>query len=140
MKGVWGLDTLVIPMVSNILGFKRGFGDAVTLAFVSGNKIMGGLVFHNYDPENGVIEVSTASLSKKWFNRTILRQITAYVFEKCNCHAMVARTAPDNEPVLRIWRALGADEVTIPHLRGRGVPEVVFILTDAAWRKSKFSE
>ena len=85
MKGVWGLDQVVLPLVGNILGFKRGFGDAVTLAFVSGDKIMGGLVFHNYDPDSGVIEVSAGSMS-------------------------------------------------------RGVPEVVFILTDAAWRKSKFSE
>lgn len=140
MRGVWGIDNLVLPLVQSILGFSRPFDAAVTLGFVDGDKVVGGLVFHNWSPEHGVIEVTAASLSRKWFKRSILKQATAYVFEKCNCHAMVARTAPDNTPVLKIWRALGADEVTIPHLRGRGVPEVVFVLTDAAWRASKFSE
>lgn len=140
MIGIWGRDDIVLPLVQSILGFVRPFENAVSLGFVDNDHIVGGLVFHNWSPENGVIEVTAASLSRKWFKRSILKQATDYVFDKCNCHAMVARTAPDNTPVLKIWRAMGADEVTIPHLRGRGVPEVVFVLTDAAWRESKFSE
>lgn len=140
MRGVWGLNEAVLPLVQSILGFQRPFENAVALGLVSGDKIVGGVVFHNWAPEHGVIEVTAASTSRKWFTRAILRQITRYAFEICGCHAIVARTAPDNEPVLKIWRALGAEEVSIPHLRGRGVPEVVFILTDAQWGKSRFSE
>lgn len=137
MNAVWGMDDITLPLIGALCGFTRPFHNAKALTFISGRKIVGGIAFHNWTPENGVIEVTAASTSPKWFSRGILKEITGYAFEICACHAMVARTSLDN-PAVRIWRALGSEEVHIPHLRGRGEPEIVFVLTDDAWQQSKF--
>lgn len=131
------MDDVVLPLVQAICGFARPIDNGRALGLVSGKKLIGGVVFHNWQPEHGVIEVTAASLSPKWFTRGIMNEVTRYAFEKCGCHAMVARTEPKG-PASRIWRALGSDEVSIPHLRGRGKPETVFVLTDTAWQKCKF--
>lgn len=137
MKGVWGLDQVVQPMVQAMIGLPRPFWNARALAFVQGDEIHGGLVFHGYEPERGIIEVSAASRSPKWITRTILGMATKFAYDTCQCHALVACTTPENRAV-DLWRALGATEVTVPHLMGRDKPEIVFVLTDAAWKSSKF--
>ena len=137
MTGVWGLDAIVLPLVERICDMKRPFGPSKALAFVKGKRVLGGVVFNNWEPEHGVIEVTVGSLSPRWLTRSILKQVTEYVYNDCGCHAMFARTTADN-PSVKIWRALGAEEREIPHLMGRGKAQTVFVLTDEAWNNSKF--
>lgn len=131
------MDAVVLPLVQFLCGHARPFGDAVALGFEHKGEIVGGLVFHNWSPEHGVIEVSAGSTNPRWLCRSILAEATAYAFDRCACQSLVTRTSPENSSVLKIWRALGAAEVEIPHLRGRGKPETVFVLTQDAWNASR---
>lgn len=137
MRLVWGHKDVVAPTVQKIIGLPRGWGNCQTAAVVdSDSRFAAGLVFHNYDPEAGVIEVSAGALNPKWAQRQVLRDAFAYVFDVAQL--AVARTAEDNMRVRRLWRAFGADEYIIPRLRGRDSAECILTLTDDSWHNSRF--
>lgn len=119
--------------VARQLGFERGFGECTFLTF--GDPIVAGVVYHNYCPEAGVIELSAASVDRKWLTKDRLRQIYGYPFDQIGCQMVVARYSAENKRVRRIWTALGATEYVIPRLRGRDEAEVIATLTVEAWRE-----
>lgn len=141
MKLKWGQREAVEPFVSALCGFSRGFGNCVTAAVVrEDNEMIAGLVFHNWSPETGVIEVSAASVDRRWAQRGILRAAFDYIFRQLGCQMAIARTKEGNTSVRRLWRALGATEYMIPRLGGRTASEAILTLTEEAWYDSRFME
>jgi hypothetical protein len=134
---VW--DDRVAEFVAARLGFPRGFGECRALGFLDKTgAIEAGCVYHNWNPEAGVIEISAAALHHRWGTKDKLQRIFHYPFETCGCQAVVARHREDN-PVRRIWRALGASEHIIPRLRGRDASECIAVLPVEVWRASRFA-
>jgi len=122
-----------------LTGLTRDFGPCVTAAVVNkADEIVAGVVFHNWNPEAGVIEASAASVNPKWAQRGVLKELTDYAFRRAGCQMLVARTDEGNRRVRRLWKALGAAEYIIPRLRGREASEVILCVSDDAWQKSKF--
>jgi len=139
VRVIWGLQNIVEPFVVQVAEMPRGFGPCVTAAIVNAdNEFIAGVVFHNYSPEGGVIEASAASIDARWATRSVLSELMAYVFPRCQM--LVARASPDNKRVMRLWKALGAQEYIIPRLRGRTASEAILCVTDDAWAKSKLNE
>ena len=118
-------------------GCARGFGECRTLGVHDGKKIVAGVVFHNWQPEDGVIEISSAATTARWMTRPIVRLAFGYAFDALGCRVVVARIHADNDRARKLWRGLGAEEHILPHLRG-GAGECVSILTREAWAQSKF--
>lgn len=147
MKMVWGdsknpvLRAHLCAFVDNqINGSGLGFGNAVAMGVTEDDgALAGAIVFHNWEPRAGVIEMSAASLSKRWLTRPVLQRIFDYVFDDASCQMVVMRVSERNTPMIRIARAYGFSEVLIPHLRGKGHAEFIFTLTDDDWRESRFN-
>lgn len=99
-------------------------------------EVIGGVVYHNWSPENETIEISAAALDSGWTNRAIVREIFNFPFSFCQM--VIAQTDAEN-PVRAVFAKLGAQEIHIPRLMGRHRDGVVCALTDDAWRESKFS-
>lgn len=122
-----------------IPGCERGFGPSVSLGVLSKEKkLAGGLVFHNWHPECGVIEMSAASVDPRAWTRTVMSEAFGYAFRVAQL--VVIRCAPENERVRKFWRGLGADEYEIPRLRGRDTSEIIMTLADDAWASSRFNK
>ncbi len=140
MTPSWREGPIAERIVADMLGFERGFGPCKTLAFIDrrGN-VAGGMVFHNWHPESGVIEISIGAHSRMWATRQILQEAAAFAFTDCGCQAVVARTDGKN-PVRTIWRKLGATEHVIPRLRGRDEAEHILVLPQEAFMASKYAE
>jgi RimJ/RimL family protein N-acetyltransferase len=133
---VWGGRDAVVAFVARLAGCRPDFGNCQTMAVLDKDgRLVAGLVFHNYSPEYGVIEVSAAATTPKWATRQVLNEALGYVF--AHCQMAVARIAEDNQPARRLWKALGATEIILPRMRGRGASEAVLLLTDDAWAQSK---
>lgn len=125
--------------VATIIEAERGFGPCEALGFLDRKgRLEAGVVYHNFSPENGIIELSAGSVRRNWGTRDALRLIFAYPFDQLGCQAVVARTGEHNQTPLRIWRALGAAEYRIPRLRGRDEAEIVTVLTVEQWKGSKW--
>ena len=135
MKLVWGAD--IVPFVVAMCGLARDFGECRTAGvFDKNDQLAAGLVFHEWNPDGGTMELSAAACNPAWTQRDVLREAFGYVFS--HCQMAVARTSVENRPVRRLWKAFGASEFVIPRLLGRHADGVIYTLTDDAWNSSKF--
>jgi len=134
-----GQDARVSAFVADQLGYSRAWDNCRALGFTDAKgQLIAGVVYHDWCPETGVIEISAASLHRKWLNRYRLFAIFEYPFQFCRI--VVARIAEGNTRARRIWRSLGADEYVIPRLRSPSEAEVIYTLSAETWRGSKYGK
>lgn len=144
MNVLWGNNPAVNEMLWKWASMKlfehtRGFGGAChTMGVFDGTELIGVMVYHNYDRKAGAIEVSGAADNPRWLTRKVLWDMFAYPFEQLDCQIVVMRVSPENRHLHRILTAYGFDCYTIPRLRGRHEDELIFTLTDDAWRNNGF--
>ncbi len=140
MTPLFGASEEVAEFVkSRIPGCERGFGRCQAIGIVDNDgELIAGCVYHNWHPETGVIEMSSASVTPRWVNKEILRLIFGYPFD-IGCQLIVLRTDEDNKRLHRQLYALGFRSHTIPRLRGRNKAEIIFTLTDDDWLTGKFT-
>ena len=100
-------------------------------------EIVAGFVFHDWAPEFGTIEVSGASVNPRWATASVVRCALDYVFDTCGCQMLYARQNLENLGARRGWLRLGADEIIIPRMFGRGTIGTIITLTDDQWWSSK---
>lgn len=122
-----------------IWGAPDRFDRFCTLGVFAESGLIAAIVYHNYDPNAGVVEMSAGALSRRWLNRAVLREMYGIAFDSLGCQAVIARHAEDRADLRRMWKAVGAQEYVIPRLRGRDAPsEVVSVLTEEAWKASPY--
>lgn len=102
-----------------------------------GEPLIAGLVFYNWYPEKGTIEIDAASVAP-WATRERLAMVGAYVAR----HARLAvfRIDERNERALRLMGRLGARMTVVPEMRAPGVAEVVCTIESEGWHGRWSSE
>lgn len=98
---------------------------------------IGGVVFHDWNPEAGTMCMSSAG-ADGWLSRSVLFAMHNYIFNIAGCQLAVLQTSERNTVMQRIARAYGYRDTRIPRLRGRDEDEILWTLTDDDWRNSKF--
>lgn len=124
-------------VAQRIPGCERGFGEAAAL--VVGSPVVAVVLFHNYSPEAGVMEMSAAAESPRWMTRPVISAMHRYIFEDARCQMAVLRVSENNKRMLRIAERFGYTPYRIPRLRGRHEAEVVLTLSDDDWKVSRFN-
>lgn len=99
-----------------------------------GDPIIAGVVFHNYSPESGVMEMSAAATSPRWLTRRVLHAMHSYIFEDAGCQMAAMRVGEQNARMRSIAERYGYTPYRIPRLRGRDEAEILFTLTDDEWK------
>jgi hypothetical protein len=117
----------------------RDFGKCTAIAVMSGDRLAAGLIYHNYDPDADVIEISGASWIKGWLTRSVLKAMYGYPFIDCGCQAVIQRVSDDDKAQHRMLTSFGAERYRIPRLRGYGQAENIFVTTRETWASNKFS-
>lgn len=119
---------------SHVPGCERGWENFTTLGLIDGDRLVAGVVFHNYAPEAGVIELSSAATSRRWLTRPMLKSMFGYPFDQLGCQMVVLRVSERNVVMIEIAERFGFTSYRIPRLRGRDEAEILFTLTDDEWR------
>ena len=114
--------------------------DYCTMGVFDGDRLVAGTVYHNWSPENGVIELSSASLTKRWLTRNVVNAMFELPFQKLGCQMVVLRVSESNDNMVCVARSFGFDEHFIPRLGGRDQGQHIFTLTDDQWSASKFKK
>jgi len=127
-------------VAQHIPGCERGFGNCTALAVIDADTLVAGIVYHNYAPAAGVIEISASSTTPRWLTRSVLFEMFSYPFEQIGCQLVAMRIRPSDKPLRRMLKAYGFSEYLIPRLRGRHEAELVMTLTDDAWRANGFHD
>lgn len=118
----------------------RGFGNCVGIGWMLDGEMIAGTVFHNWFPEAGVIELSSAADSPKWLTRKSLQVMFGYPFDQLGCQLVVLRVSERNERMRSIAKRFGFAEYVIPRLRNRNTAECVYTLTVEDWNGKRRTE
>ena len=120
-------------------GGRRRFGACAAIGFADAREgLVAGVIYHNYEPDSGVIEISAYSSRRDWLVKSHLKTIFDYPFNQLDLRLVIARCGEKNERVRRIWKVLGASEAVIPELRGSSEAEIVLLLHRRNWNQSPF--
>lgn len=137
MDLIYGQNDVVSQWVAKHMAsrsFLRGFGNCTAIGIADDTGLIGGTVFHNYEPESGIIEMSSASVSPRWLPPKMISAIFGYVFDQLKCQAVVMRVREDNARMVRIADKFGFTGVLLPRLADRETGLWVFTLFDDQWR------
>lgn len=141
LRYVYEQDLMIARFVAQLIphvGY-RGFGNCRAIGVIDDDgKLIAGLVYTNWNPVAGTIEISGAALpNTQWLTRETLRRMFGYAFQGCACQMVVMRVYADNERLLRQLAALGFGFTTVKRLFGRNIDGVVCTLYDEEWAKHR---
>lgn len=133
------------PLFENVSGFiaqtifgdRRYMGEGTVMGITQGDKLIAGVIFHNYSPEAGTIEFSGGG-TKPWFTRKVIWEVFNYIFNELGCQAAYSRTPESNTQHINVLKRYGFETHIIPHLRGRNKGEAISVLTSDAWRANGY--
>ena len=140
---VYGHDATVAHFVAQLIPALQG-RDFPPSARAFGvidaqGRLIAGMVFHNYDPGAGVIEMSGAALpGVQWLSRGTLQRMYVYPFVELGCQMVLMRISARDRRLLRQLQALNYQCIEIPRLMGRDHDAMVCLLTRERWIASKF--
>jgi hypothetical protein len=140
---VYDHDQIVARFVADLIPHcHRGFGPNIkAMGVIEDDKLIAGIVWHNYDPDAGIIEISGAALPKKyWLTRQTIRRMFTYPFHLCDCQMVVQRTPADDTALLYTLSRYGYAFITVPRLFGRERDGVICCLTREAWETNRFNQ
>ena len=142
MRLVYGIPHVVAGFVASLIPrcAERGLPEASQAIGVADENgtLVGGMVYHCFDPDAGVIELSVAATDKRWFTRPILYGLFEYPFEQLGCQMVCSRVSADDAALRRMKKAYGFQEHLIPRLFGRGEDGIIFTLTVEQWKSNGF--
>lgn len=148
MQIIWG--GLANPEINDgiaefvaMLTDATGFGRCTSLGVIADGMLIAGIVYHNWAPNAGVIEISGASTERRWLTRPVLKAMFSYPFLEIGCQTVVMRVSERNKMwngrgLHRILSAYGFKQFRIPRIRGRDEAEIVHTLSDDDWMANGF--
>jgi len=119
---------------------ERGFGKCKAIGVLENGRLIGGIVYNNYNIEASTIEITAAAITPRWLTRETIRVMYSYPFIQLKCQMVVQHTPADNERLLRQLAAGGYMFVAVPRMFGRDRDGVLCLLTYEAWCASKFNQ
>jgi RimJ/RimL family protein N-acetyltransferase len=125
-------------LATRIWGKEIALPKGTAMGLARGRKIVAAILFNNYQPEAGTIELTAASDDPRWLTRQTLMEIFGYAFGQVGVQAVMMRADPANARLARICKAYGFTRHELPHMRGKGKAEAIYILTVDAWRGNRF--
>lgn len=144
LEYAYGYDQAVAAFVANLIPTVRERGFAPTaraIGIVDGTELIAGLVYHNWDPDAGVIEISGAALpGRHWLTRETIKRMYQYPFLDCGCQMVVQRNDASDERLLGMLAAYDYHFVRIPRMLGRDKDGVLCCLTYEAWCNNRFNK
>lgn len=158
LKYIFGQDQLVADFVARSkrasgFGPRAGFTDRKLRAIgianadselipgVVDSELIAGIVYYNYSPEAGTIEMSVEALPKqRWLTKATLALMFQYPFLVCRCQMLITGISARSEHIQRMLAALNFTLIRIPRFCGRDEDGVIGLLTYEDWVAGKFCQ
>jgi isopentenyl diphosphate isomerase/L-lactate dehydrogenase-like FMN-dependent dehydrogenase len=140
---VYGHDRIVADFVAQMIPTFHGRTfDATARAMGVIDEVghlIAGIVWHNWEPEAQIIEISAAALPRQyWMTRETLARMYGYPFIELGCQMVVQRVPADDKRQRRMLAAFGFAQIEVPRMYGRDRDGVIATLTFEAWGANKF--
>lgn len=133
-------NAAVGDFVSHLIwGETGGFRDFCTMGVFDRGVLVAGTAFHNWHEREGVIELSSASTTRRWLSRPVIKAMFALPFDRLSARLCVLRVSERNRAMCRIARDFGFQETVIPRLRGSDEAECIYTLSSDDWAAHKLN-
>jgi hypothetical protein len=103
-------------------------------------KLIAGLVYTNYDPLSGTMEINGAAVNRRWLTRGTIARMYQYPFVQCGCQMVFQRTPADNEYLLGMLASYDYTFLPVPRMFGRNRDGVLCTLTIEDWANNRFNK
>ena len=139
---LYGYDDYVADWTAKLIPHcRRGFGKSRAFGILDENGWMiAGVVYHNYDPDAGTVEISGASISPQWLQRNSIGWIYQPPFRLWGCQMVFQRVLASNLRIQRILASYGYQLVHHRRIFGRDQDGVIASLTVEDWVANKFNQ
>lgn len=111
-----------------------------TMGVFDKGRLIAGTAYHNWHPDDGVIELSNAASHTHWVTRPVLKAMFGLPFDILGARLVVWRVSEHNAKVRSMARRLGFKETVIPQLRGDNEAECVCTLHVNDWANSRIGK
>lgn len=108
------------------------FGNYQAIGFTRDGVLEAGVIYHEWEPEGGTLEMSLGAVNRRWLTRERLRQMFGYPFGIPECRMVYGKTR--HPVVLRACQAMGGTVCPV-----RGLPSVV-TLTREEWTSHEIAQ
>ena len=71
-------------------------GECTCMGVLDGARPIAGMVYHNYQPNEGTIELSGAAVDRRWMTRPVIEALFSYPFDYLDLQLVVTRNSADN--------------------------------------------
>ena len=139
---VYGHDKIVADFVAELIPTVRGrgFGNCRAIGIIKDTSLVAGLVYHNWDPQSEVIEISGAALpGSGWMTRETIKRMYTFPFIHVGCQMVVNRVPADDVRQLRQLAAYDYSFIPVPRMLGRHRDGMLCLLTKEAWQENRFN-
>lgn len=104
---LYGEDEKVSNWIIDRVDCLHRLDPCVTIGVVSGDRLIAGFAYHDYQEHSGVIQISMAAISPMWAKAVIIHRLLQYPFEQLNCFKLMAVVEPDNVKALKTFKNIG---------------------------------
>lgn len=120
---VFGHDEAIAAWVADRIPHVGGLGfsgPCAAIGIASGDRLLAGIVYHDYQAAYGTIQLSMAAESPMWARRETIRALLHYPFRQLGVFKAWTATPHDNDAALRVNEHIGFKrEGTLAHHFGR---------------------
>jgi len=105
----FGFDEQIAAWVAERIPHVRGgnFGPCVGIGIVSGDRLLAGVIYHDYQIDHRTIQLSMAADNPMWARRSIIAGLLHYPFEQLNCYKVWTGTPLENDAALKVNYHIG---------------------------------
>lgn len=127
----------VAARMPNIFGQSIRGGKYAGLGVISeAGELVAGIIFNDYWPTFGTIQVHLAADTPRWATRGVIKEILGYAFLEAQCNKVWGSTPSNLIRVLRFNAGIGfSREAVLRHQYGEGIHAVVTGMMAKEYRK-----
>jgi RimJ/RimL family protein N-acetyltransferase len=108
MKVLYGHDAFVAQWVVDRIPHAEHFGPASALGVIDKDgKAVAGVVYHDFIPAYGTLQLSMVAETPRWATRSILKELLTYPFEQLGVRKVWTATPLKNQRALRFNKGIG---------------------------------
>lgn len=101
-----------------------------------GDKLLCAVVYHDYQPDFGTVQITMASSSPMWARRENIRALLHYPFRQIQCYKVWWLTRADNTHGIKTFEHVGFKrEATLAHQFGRKRHGIVGRMLEPDYRR-----
>lgn len=116
------------------------FGPCLAVGIVRDNSLVAGLVYHDWRPRQGDVQMTIASRSPRWASRGVLRWVLQYPFVELECRRISLTVRADNTRSQRLVTGLGfVEEGRRREFFAPGVDCIEYGLMREEWASGPYS-